>query len=136
MLGESNSIINQKEILETYALQHGFSNCCHFSDNGISGTLFSRPGLAAMLDEVRIGNVSVVIIKDQSRIGRDVVEVGLLTRTFEEHNVRFIAFQGRAQRVVRRRYFTGLRTFICAECHCCETPAEPRLCAKVASVYV
>ena len=91
LIGDSNSIKNQKEILETYAKQHGFTNCRHFSDDGVTGTVFRRPGLDAMLDEVRAGNVAVVIVKDQSRIGRDVVEVGLLKRTFEEHDVRFIA---------------------------------------------
>jgi len=52
---------------------------------------FNRPGLNAMLDDVKVGLVGTVIIKDQSRIGRDVLEVGLLKRTFEEYNVRYIA---------------------------------------------
>ena len=89
--GESNSIINQKNILAKYAQEHGFTNTRFFVDDGVSGTLFSRPGLNAMLEEVNNDNVAVVIIKDQSRIGRDVLEVGLLKRQFEEHNVRFIA---------------------------------------------
>ncbi len=89
--GDSNSIVHQKEILETYAKRNGFGNIRHFVDDGISGTLFKRPGLDALLDEVRAGNVATVIIKDQSRIGRDVLEVGLLKRTFDEFNVRLIA---------------------------------------------
>ena len=89
--GESVSIANQKAILETYAQQNGFGNIRHFSDDGTSGTVFNRPGLNAMLGEVNADNVAVVIIKDQSRIGREVVEVGLLKRTFDEYNVRFIA---------------------------------------------
>ncbi|MCL2774903.1 MAG: recombinase family protein [Oscillospiraceae bacterium] len=89
--GESNSITNQKQILETYARQHGFTNCVHFTDDGVTGTSFNRPGLNAMLEEVKAGNIAVCIVKDQSRIGRDVLEVGLLKRTFEENNVRFIA---------------------------------------------
>jgi DNA invertase Pin-like site-specific DNA recombinase len=89
--GESNSIKNQKVILEKYAKEHGFTNIRFFVDDGISGTLFSRPALNAMLEEVNNDNVAVVITKDQSRIGRDVLEVGLLKRQFEEHNVRFIA---------------------------------------------
>ena len=91
--GESNSIKNQKETLAKYAEDHGFGNTRFFVDDGVSGTLFSRPGLNAMLEEVNADNVAVVIIKDQSRIGRDVLEVGLLKRNFEEHNVRFIAAQ-------------------------------------------
>ena len=75
--------------------------CKHFSkifspyltaaDDGVSGTLFSRPGLDSLLAEVRTGSVATVIIKDQSRIGRDVIEVGLLKRTFDEYDVRLIA---------------------------------------------
>lgn len=89
--GESVSIENQKRILEDYARINGFTNIRHFTDDGVRGTTFKRPGLDLMLDEIRAGNVSTVIIKDQSRIGRDVVEVGLLKRTFDEYNVRFIA---------------------------------------------
>ena len=89
--GDSNSIVHQKEILETYAKKHGFGNIRHFVDDGISGTLFRRPGLDSLLGEVRAGKVATVIIKDQSRIGRDVLEVGLLKRTFDEFNVRLIA---------------------------------------------
>ena len=89
--GESVSIENQKRILEDYAAKNGFTNIRHFTDDGVRGTTFKRPGLDAMLDEIRAGNVATVIIKDQSRIGRDVVEVGLLKRTFDEYHVRFIA---------------------------------------------
>ena len=78
---DSVSIENQKAILEKYAADNGFVNTCHFSDDGVSGTLFRRPGLDALIDEVKVGNVSTVIVKDQSRIGRDVLEVGLLKRT-------------------------------------------------------
>jgi len=87
---ESNSIVNQKAILTRYAEEHGFGNPRFFVDDGVTGTVFNRPGLNAMLEEVKAGNVATVIIKDQSRIGRDVLEVGLLKRTFEEHDVRFI----------------------------------------------
>ena len=88
---DSVSIAHQKQILEDYARKNGFPNIKHFTDDGVRGTTFKRPGLDAMLDEIRAGNVATVIIKDQSRIGRDVVDVGLLKRTFEEYNVRFIA---------------------------------------------
>lgn len=89
--GESASIENQKRLLEDYARKNGFQNIRHFTDDGVRGTTFRRPGLDEMLEEIRAGNVSTVIIKDQSRIGRDVVEVGLLKRTFDEYHVRFIA---------------------------------------------
>ena len=89
--GDSNSIANQKTILTRYAKERGFGNTKFFVDDGVTGTVFRRPGLDAMLEEVKAGKVAVVIIKDQSRIGRDVLEVGLLKRTFEEFDVRFIA---------------------------------------------
>ena len=57
--GDSNSIVHQKEILEAYAKRNGFGNIHHFVDDGISGTLFKRPGLDALLDEVRAGNVAM-----------------------------------------------------------------------------
>jgi DNA invertase Pin-like site-specific DNA recombinase len=78
-------------MLAKYAADHGFTNIRFYVDDGVSGTLFSRPGLNAMLEDVTNNRVAIVIFKDQSRIGRDVVEVGLLKRTFDEHNVRFIA---------------------------------------------
>ena len=89
--GESNSITNQKNMLSKYAAEHGFKNTKFFVDDGVTGTSFNRPALNAMLDEINANRVSCVIIKDQSRIGRDVLEVGLLKRQFEEHGVRFIA---------------------------------------------
>ena len=89
--GESMSIANQKLMLEKYAKEHGFRNCEHFPDDGVSGTVFSRPELNRLLDLVRQDMVATVIIKDQSRIGRDVLEVGLLKREFEGHGVRLIA---------------------------------------------
>ena len=89
--GDSNSIVHQKEILTKYARDHRFGNTQFFIDDGVSGTVFSRPGLDAMLEEVKAGRVATVIIKDQSRIGRDVLEVGLLKRTFDEYDVRLIA---------------------------------------------
>ena len=63
--GESNSISNQKRILEDYAEQHGFTNCIHFTDDGISGTQFDRPGFQKMITEVKADRISVVIIKDE-----------------------------------------------------------------------
>jgi DNA invertase Pin-like site-specific DNA recombinase len=90
--GESNSITNQKKILEDYALKNGFANLSHFTDDGISGTTFDRKGWSAMLAEVEAGNVVAVICKDLSRIGRDYLKVGFYTEVlFREKGVRFIA---------------------------------------------
>lgn len=90
--GESNSILNQKQILEDYARKHGYTNIKHFTDDGISGTTFDRDGFNAMIEEVESGNVSVVIVKDMSRFGRDYLKVGFYTEVmFPNKGVRFIA---------------------------------------------
>ena len=74
--GESNSIANQKKLLESYAAQHGFPNPVHFTDDGISGTRFDRPGFMALMKEVEAGNVEYLCLKDMSRMGRDYLKVG------------------------------------------------------------
>lgn len=90
--GESNSITNQKHLLEDYARKNGFSNVRHFTDDGVSGTTFDREGFQAMVAEVEAGNVAVVIVKDMSRFGRDYLKVGFYTEVmFKEKGVRFIA---------------------------------------------
>ena len=62
--GESNSISNQKRILETYAKQNGFSNLRWYTDDGYSGANFQRPGFQAMLADIEAGKVGTVIVKD------------------------------------------------------------------------
>ena len=64
---ESNSISNQKAMLEEFAARQGFTNIVHFTDDGISGTCFDRPGFLAMMKEVEAGNVEYLCIKDMSR---------------------------------------------------------------------
>lgn len=89
--GESNSIINQKKLLEEYAKRQGIKHYIHFYDDGISGTRFDRPAFSNLLDEVEKGNISCVIVKDMSRIGRDYLKVGEIMETFRKRNVRLIA---------------------------------------------
>ena len=89
--GESNSIINQKKLLENYSRKNGFKNTRHFTDDGVSGTRFDRQGLNEMLEEIEAGNVGAVIIKDMSRAGRDYLRVGLFMETLKERGVRLIA---------------------------------------------
>jgi len=89
--GESNSIINQKKLLEGYAQKNGFQNAVHFTDDGVTGTRFDRAGLNKMLEEVEAGRVETVIIKDMSRIGRDYLRVGLFMETLREREIRLIA---------------------------------------------
>ena len=79
--GESNSIQNQKRILETYAKQNGFSNLRWYTDDGYSGANFQRPGFQAMLADIEAGKVGTVIVKDMSRLGRNYLQVGMYTET-------------------------------------------------------
>ena len=90
--GESNSISNQKRILETYAKQNGFSNLRWYTDDGYSGANFQRPGFQAMLADIEAGKVGTVIVKDMSRLGRNYLQVGMYTdMIFPQRGVRFIA---------------------------------------------
>ena len=90
--GDSNSIVNQKNILMQYARQNRFPNPTFFIDDGYSGTGFERPGFQKMIGEVEAGNVCCVIVKDLSRFGRNFVMTGMYTTiTFAKHDVRFIA---------------------------------------------
>lgn len=92
MQGESNSITNQKKYLEDYAVQHGFGNIQHFSDDGYSGTNFNRPAFNSLLTEIEADRVGTVIVKDMSRFGRNYLQVGFYTEMmFPKKNVRFIA---------------------------------------------
>ena len=90
--GESNSISNQKRILEAYAKQNGFTNLRWYTDDGYSGANFQRPGFQAMLADIEAGKVGTVIVKDMSRLGRNYLQVGMYTEMiFPQKGVRFIA---------------------------------------------
>ena len=90
--GESNSIANQKKLLSKYAKEHGFTNTKFYVDDGYTGTNFNRPGFQRMLEDMDMGYISTVIVKDSSRFGRNYLEVGQYTDYyFPEHNIRFIA---------------------------------------------
>ena len=89
--GESNSIVNQKKLLEGYARKNGFKNAVHFTDDGVSGTRFDRAGLNQMLEEIEADRVETLIIKDMSRLGRDYLRVGLFMETLRERGIRLIA---------------------------------------------
>ena len=67
--GESNSITNQKAMLQQYAENNGFKNVHFYVDDGYSGTNFNRPDFVRMIDDVKAGKIGVVITKDLSRFG-------------------------------------------------------------------
>ena len=89
--GESNSISNQKQMLEDFARRNGLPNPTHFTDDGISGTRFDRPGFLAMMKEVEAGRVEAIVIKDMSRLGRDYLKVGQVMEVLRQRGVRLIA---------------------------------------------
>ena len=89
--GESNSISNQKQMLEDFARRNGLPNPTHFTDDGISGTRFDRPRFLAMMEEVEAGRVEAIVIKDMSRLGRDYLKVGQVMEVLRQRGVRLIA---------------------------------------------
>ena len=90
--GDSNSIVNQKEYLETYAKQHGYANIRHYTDDGWSGGSFDRPDWNRLIADIEAGKVRTVIVKDMSRVGRDYLQTGYYTEVFfRQHGVHFIA---------------------------------------------
>ncbi|MGN0154053.1 MAG: DUF4368 domain-containing protein [Lachnospiraceae bacterium] len=92
MVGDSNSIVNQKKMLEDYAKQNGYTNIEHFTDDGYSGGSFDRPDWKRMVAGIEDGSIGTVIVKDMSRIGRDYLQVGFYTEVmFKEKEVHFIA---------------------------------------------
>ena len=92
LVGESNSITNQKKYLEDYARKNGFTAIRHFTDDGYSGVNFNRPGFMEMIAEAEAGNIGTIIVKDMSRFGRNYLQVGFYTEILlPQKDVRFIA---------------------------------------------
>ena len=111
--GDSNSIVNQKKILEKYAREHGYSNFKFYVDDGISGTTFNRPGFQQMIADIEAGLVKRVIIKDMSRFGRDYLQVGMYTEImFPEHDIHFIAVNDGVDSTQGDNEFTPFRNII------------------------
>ena len=79
-------------MLQSYADQHGFSNCVHYTDDGWSGGNFDRPAWKQLVEDIEAGKISTVLVKDMSRIGRDYLQTGYFTEVlFRQYEVRFIA---------------------------------------------
>jgi len=90
--GESNSISNQRRILETYARENNLMPYQFFVDDGWSGANFQRPGLMDMIERVENGEIKTVVTKDLSRLGRNYLQVGMYTEVvFPRKGVRYIA---------------------------------------------
>lgn len=90
--GESASIENQRKILRRYAKEHGYKIFKEYADDGISGTTFERPGFQEMMGDIEKQGISLILIKDLSRLGRDYIQVGnYLENIFPQYHVRCIA---------------------------------------------
>jgi len=89
---ESNSIQNQKKLLQKVAREKGYTDTLFFVDDGITGTTMKRPGFQKMLTAIEDGYISAVFVKDLSRLGRNYIEVGKLTEEFfPQYDVRLVA---------------------------------------------
>lgn len=86
--GDSNSIVNQKKYLESYAHQKGYTNCQHYTDDGWSGGNFERPAWKQLIADIEAGKVAHVIVKDMSRAGRDYLQTGF-TRRYSSVSIMF-----------------------------------------------
>ena len=92
MDSESNSIQNQRKILQKAAKDKGYTDTIFFMDDGITGTTMKRPGFQKMLTAIEAGYISAVFVKDLSRLGRNYIEVGKLTEEFFPlHDIRLVA---------------------------------------------
>ena len=92
MDGDSNSVVNQKRLLSQKAKEKGLTNTKFYVDDGYTGTNFNRPGFQQLLNDIEMGFIYAVIVKDLSRLGRDYVSVGNYTDVyFPDRNIRFIA---------------------------------------------
>ena len=97
--GDSNSIQHQKEMLERYCKENGYTNYRFYVDDGYSGTNFERPDFKRMIADVEAGTVKRVIIKDMSRFGRDYLQVGMFTEVlFAQYDIHFIAISNKIGR--------------------------------------
>ena len=110
--GESKSIVNQKKILEEYASKNNLSNIIHFTDDGISGTQFDRPGFMAMMNGGNQGNIGCIIVKDMSRLGRDYLKVGQCMEILRQKGVRLIAINDNVDSFYREDDFTPFRNIM------------------------
>lgn len=111
--GDSNSIQNQRMMLEKYAKDNGFENVRLLYDDGYSGTNFQRPAFQEMLALVENGEVGTIIVKDMSRFGREYLMVGQYTELiFPSYGVRFIAMNDGVDSLYGDNEFTPFKNII------------------------
>jgi DNA invertase Pin-like site-specific DNA recombinase len=108
-IGESNSIKNQRVMLEEYAERHGFVPYLHLSDDGYSGTNFNRPGWQELIAKVERDEVGIICIEDSSRMGRNYLQAGLYREMFRECGVRLICVNDNTDTANGEDEFTPFR---------------------------
>ena len=110
---ESNSIQNQKKLLQKVAREKGYTDTLFFVDDGITGTTMKRPGFQKMLTAIEAGYISAVFVKDLSRLGRNYIEVGKLTEEFfPQYDVRLVAVSDGVDSDEGDNEFTPFRNII------------------------
>ena len=129
--GESNSIANQKKILERYCKDNGYTAIRHYDeDDGYSGTNFNRPGFQRMLADIKAGKIKRVIVKDMSRFGRDYLQVGIhMDFLFPEFGVHFIAVNDGVDSTRGENEFNAIRN-VFNECTPRHFQKDPRHMAE------
>ncbi len=111
-LGESLSIENQRLMLQRYAEEYRFPNIQFYVDDGFSGADFNRPSFKRMMNDVECGKVGIVIVKDQSRLGRDYLQTGMLMEiTFPQYDVRLIAINDGVDSANGVSDFSGIKNY-------------------------
>ena len=111
-LGESLSIENQRLMLQKYAEEHRFPNIQFYVDDGYSGADFNRPSFKRMMNDVECGKIGIVIVKDQSRLGRDYLQTGMLMEiTFPQYDVLFIAINDGMDSANGVSDFSGIKNY-------------------------
>lgn len=110
--GESNSISNQKKMLTDYALSHNMPCPVHYTDDGISGTRFDRPGFVSMMEGVNNGEISAIVVKDLSRLGRDYLKVGQYMELLRQKGVRLVAINDNVDTMQGEDDFTPFRNIM------------------------
>ena len=130
--GESNSIVNQKALLNEYARKNRFKNPRFFVDDGYSGTTFDRPAFREMEKMIENGEIGTVIVKDMSRLGRNYLQVGMYTDiVFPENDVRFIAINDNVDSAVQTEFdMTPIRNF-CNELYARDTAKKIKSTLKM-----
>lgn len=110
LTGDSNSILNQKRYLESYAAQRGYTNIVHYTDDGWSGGNFDRPAWKRLVADIEAGKVAHLLCKDLSRIGRNYLQTGFYTEVmFRQNGVHFLLLP--ITSTARNRTVASLRPF-------------------------